>query len=94
MCFFLVEFNAEETSQVLKGLLLIGEHVISVNFLHVVVFIPNSGKHYFWMLLDVFAEGVVVGAFDDVDNFSNGCISLYWRGFMFSLTIVFVCDCI
>jgi hypothetical protein len=29
------------------------------------------------MLLDVFAEGVVVGAFDDVDNFSNGCISLY-----------------
>jgi hypothetical protein len=29
------------------------------------------------MFLDVFAEGVVVGAFDDVDNFSNGCISLY-----------------
>jgi hypothetical protein len=29
------------------------------------------------MFLDVLAEGVVVGAFDYVDDFSNGCIALY-----------------
>lgn len=75
MGFLLVELDAEEGSQVLQGLFFISEDVVPVDLLHVVVLFAYTTEDYFRVALEVFAEGVVVGALDDVDELAHGGVT-------------------
>ncbi len=75
MGFLLVELDAEEASQVLQGLFFISEDVVPVDLLHVVVLFAYTTEDYFRVALEVLAEGVVVGALDDVDELAHGSVT-------------------